>query len=286
VTEDSEVKKQRPDLYTEDELVELIRAAEERGDEAEAERWQDIFASRNNEKYERTDMAEDERDSQVSDGPPKAVKVNYQGNSQKDKKEVKEESKPKMKSVVHGKVTERKPGLGKRIKETFLGGESLQTVLENVVVDVVVPQVKDLMFDFVSTTVQRKLFGTSRNIRSGSSSSPVTKINYGAFSNSNNRSSSPAGRAGESDAPKTQRSSNAYENLVFENRGDAESVIDALAAAIDQYNVVTLSDLYEVIGHTGKYTDEKYGWDTMVGAHVARVRDGFLLELPRPKFLE
>jgi hypothetical protein len=282
--EDSEVKKQRPDLYTEDEMLELIDAAETSGNDAEADMWRDRLAARNNEKYERTDMAEDERESQVTDGPPKTPKMDYKSNSNKSKTEAKQEvAKPKVQKVVHGNVSERKPGLGKRIKETFLGGESLQTVLENVVVDVVVPQVKDLMFDFVSTTIQRKLFGTSRPLRGNGNSSPITKVNYGNFSRSG---SNPAGRAGEADQKQSARSSNAWENLVFDNRGDAEAVIDALVAAIEQFQVVALSDLYEMIGHTGKYTDEKYGWDTMVGAHVARVRDGFLLELPRPKFLD
>jgi hypothetical protein len=280
------VKKQRPELYTENELFELISEAEATGRDADIELWQDELARRNNEKYERTNMAEDERDSQVSDGPPKAPKVNYQGNSNKDKAEEKKDvAKPKVQKVVHGNVTERKPGLGKRIKDTFLGGEDIQTVLENVVVDVVVPQVKDLMFDFVSTTVQRKLFGTSRPIRTGNTSgNGGAKINYGGMFNGNSQQN-PAGRAGQAEPAKTSRTSKAYENLVFDNRGDAESVIDALATAIDQYNVVTLSDLYEMIGHTGKYTDEKYGWDTMVGATVHRVRDGFLLQLPEPKFL-
>ena len=50
---------------------------------------------------------------------------------------------------------------------------------------------------------------------------------------------------------------------------------------IDRYEVVSVADLYELVGITGNYTDNKYGWTNIRNAEVVRVRDGYVLKLPK-----
>lgn len=50
---------------------------------------------------------------------------------------------------------------------------------------------------------------------------------------------------------------------------------------IDTYGMVSVADLYDLVGINGSYTDNKYGWTHLRSADVQRVRDGYLLKLPK-----
>jgi hypothetical protein len=69
-------------------------------------------------------------------------------------------------------------------------------------------------------------------------------------------------------------------------RVEAEEVIDRLFDVVSRYETATVADLYEMVGVTGNYTDDKWGWTDLRGASVQRVRNGYLLDLPRPEPLD
>lgn len=50
---------------------------------------------------------------------------------------------------------------------------------------------------------------------------------------------------------------------------------------IDTYGLASVADLYDLVGKTCEYTDNNYGWNDIRSAAVVRVRDGYLLKLPR-----
>ena len=77
-----------------------------------------------------------------------------------------------------------------------------------------------------------------------------------------------------------------YEDVVLDNRGDAEDVLLEMESILDEYHMVRVSDLYELVGITGKWTDNKYGWTDLRTARVDHVRDGYLIRLPRAKPLD
>jgi hypothetical protein len=54
---------------------------------------------------------------------------------------------------------------------------------------------------------------------------------------------------------------------------------------IEKYETVSVADLYELLGVTSSYTDEKWGWVDLREATIRRVRDGYLLDLPKPESL-
>lgn len=72
-----------------------------------------------------------------------------------------------------------------------------------------------------------------------------------------------------------------FDNVVFETRGDAESVIDQLEDILDTYGFVTVADLYELSGMTYKHGDNHYGWTNLKTVRVLQVRNGWVLDLPR-----
>ena len=50
---------------------------------------------------------------------------------------------------------------------------------------------------------------------------------------------------------------------------------------MEEYGIVRVADLFDLVGITGDYTDNKYGWTNIRSAEVVRVRDGYKIKMPR-----
>ena len=50
---------------------------------------------------------------------------------------------------------------------------------------------------------------------------------------------------------------------------------------IDTYGSVSVADMYDLVGMSCNYTDNKYGWTNLRNAEPVRVRDGYLLKMPK-----
>lgn len=210
--------------------------------------------------------------------------MDYPGNSN-NKKEPAARTE-KVEKIITGEVVMRKPSLGKRAREIFIGGDA-QSVWAYVAYDILIPAVKDTLSDAVSMGIERMLFGDSRSpsSRRRGSSTPTGYgyTNYSSYSKGGSRyQSKDDGRQ----VSKRARASHNFDEIILETRVEAETVIERLDDLCDRYGQASVSDLYELVGVVGDYTDEKYGWQDMRGADVSRVRDGYLLNLPRPEVLD
>ena len=72
-----------------------------------------------------------------------------------------------------------------------------------------------------------------------------------------------------------------YDDIILDTRREAEEVLDRMQDLIDSYGMVSVADLYDLVGINGSYTDNKYGWTHLRSTDVQRVRDGYLLKLPK-----
>lgn len=206
----------------------------------------------------------------------------FPGNSQFAVKPKADAPEPKkVERVVDSEVVRRKKPLGKRFSETFLGGDA-KGVAQYVMFDVLIPAAKDTVADAVSQGIERMLFGEARSAsrrtgRRGPSGAGF--VNYGRIS-----STGPFG--GTREEPRTlsraSRANHQFDEIILATRVEAEEVIDRLYDLISKYESATVSDLYDLLGITGSYTDAKWGWTDFRGAGVQRVRDGYLLNLPKP----
>lgn len=69
----------------------------------------------------------------------------------------------------------------------------------------------------------------------------------------------------------------------FENKTDAENVLDNMHNIIKNFSVCTLADLHDLIGVSSSYDDHKKGWVFLLGVTVKELPHGaFVLELPSP----
>lgn len=187
---------------------------------------------------------------------------------------------PRIEKVIEGNVTTRKPSVGRRFKETFAGEDS-SSVWEYVLLDVLVPAVKDMVVDAGQQALEKLIFGEARpgNRRSFSRAAPSSNghISYNGVSKVGTR---PDPRR---ELSRSARSAHTFDDIVFEQRHQATDVLDKLYETLEKYDLVTVQDLYDACGITSSFTDAKYGWDSLSGSGVDRVRGGYLLRLPKPE---
>lgn len=70
--------------------------------------------------------------------------------------------------------------------------------------------------------------------------------------------------------------------IELETKADAEGVLAKLQQHIKEYDVVTVEDLYSVLGVSATYVDSKYGWTDLDETTLKRTRGGYALLLPKP----
>lgn len=208
----------------------------------------------------------------------KKPKTDYASNSEKSKASGEAPAdRPQIKQIASATV--RKKSLGGKFKETFIG-DSASSVGQYVLFDVIVPRVKDLLFDIIVGGSERSLFGTSsRSSRgSGSRSQLVNKTDYRGISNNNTRPEREISTRG--------RATHNFEEINIVSRGEAEQVLDTLLELIDQYDSATVADLYSAVGISTDHTDLKFGWTDLTEARITPARGGgYILELPRAEAL-
>ena len=73
--------------------------------------------------------------------------------------------------------------------------------------------------------------------------------------------------------------------MLITNRADAEDVLDRLRDLINQFDVATVADFKELLGITGDFTDNTWGWDDLRSAGIRAVRGGYVIDLPRTQAL-
>ena len=194
----------------------------------------------------------------------------YKSNSHRSK-EGKTEAltdRKKVEKVVHGKVrTKPKSGVSK-ITDIFIS-EDAANVKSYIVMDVLVPAVKKAISDIVRDGIDMILYGESRGRRNSSVSNYVS---YRDYSRSDDRDRFRDSRS---------RSMYTHDDIILDSRGEAEEVLSQMDNLIDMYGNVSVADLYDLVGKSSEYTDNKYGWTNIRNAEPIHVRDGYMLKLPK-----
>lgn len=216
--------------------------------------------------------------------PEDVVPVNLDSNSNSKRTTRREEPKERRKldRVTTSDVIKRREPLGKRLASAFTTAD-LQSVTSYIVMDVLIPSAKNTISDMVSEGIERFLFGESRG--RGSKSYYTPRISYNRPTTSYDRVSRDRDDR-HRELSYRGRATHNFDEIILQNRGEAEEVIDSLFDLLNQFDCATVADLYDLVGVTSKFTDNKWGWTNLEGAKVLRVRQGYLLDLPRPEPLD
>jgi hypothetical protein len=184
--------------------------------------------------------------------------------------------------VTSGEPVRRKKSLRKQFSETFVAGDA-KSAVSYVLLDVLLPAAKDMIVEAGSQGIEKLIFGDSSRRRGARSpvAGPTGYVSY-------NRLSSSMGGGSRLPGPqramsRAARGRHNFDEIVLEQRTEAEEVIDRLFDLVSRYEQATVADLYELVGLQSTHTDHKWGWEDLHGAGVTRVRGGYLLDLPEPE---
>jgi hypothetical protein len=85
--------------------------------------------------------------------------------------------------------------------------------------------------------------------------------------------------------PRLSREDKVLQNtgvIEIDSRAEAEEILAALNAAIDQFDAVSLAEFYQMVRMTPDHTDYKFGWEDLGGAKIVHSRGAYYLDLPKP----
>lgn len=210
---------------------------------------------------------------EINDFEPNSHKYNEQ--------KALEAERPKIEAVATGTTSKRKRSLFRRFADTFFT-EDVGDVKTYILYDVVIPAIKENVADIINSAVSMIFFGEAfRRSRKQAGSSTGSKINYGSYFNSGERRE-------RMPAYNRSRIAHNFEDVVFDNRADAESVLDGMIEILNsEYRQVSVADFYDLAGISTSFTDNKYGWTDLRGSRVTGSPSrGYIIELPRCVTLE
>jgi hypothetical protein len=202
----------------------------------------------------------------------------YQGNSKKN--ESKGAPPPKdLGKVVTGEVIVKPKSLTSRIKSLFFGGD-VDSAARYVTSEVLLPALRNLVVDTISRGADRLVYGDS-GYRRRAPTGYAPRVQY---NNPINRAASrtaylpdqrPVDRWSRGNA-----SSKSFDNVIVGTKEEADTVVENLINVVEMYEVVSVADLYELLGLASTHVDNKWGWTHLGSIEVQQVREGWRIEFP------
>lgn len=179
--------------------------------------------------------------------------------------------KKKVDKVVSGNVRTQKKTKATKLADIFIA-DDMDSVGKYIFSEVLIPSLKKTLADAVKTGIDKLLYGDGAADISASRT-PASKISYSNYYTNNSSI--------RRDVVSPSEETYDYNNIILASRGDAEAVLMGMDDIIAKYEIVSVADLYDLVGITGKYTDYKYGWSDIRSARIERVRDGYRIRMPK-----
>lgn len=193
--------------------------------------------------------------------------------SAKKDTEEKKSSGKKVEQITKGSVKSKKKSGFRKFMDAFIQ-EDAGTVKNYIWNDVLVPAVKKTFSDTVTNALDMFLWGKNGGRRPRGN---AERISYRSYYDR------PGVGLRESD--RRQRSYD-YDDVILDSREEADEVLARMDELLQDYKMVSVADFYDLVGITGKTTDNRYGWTDLRNASVVRDRDGYLIKLPRAEALD
>lgn len=191
--------------------------------------------------------------------------MEYVNNSYKNRDD---NNRPQVNKVIRGDITESKKSIGRKIREAFTS-EDRKSIGEYIIFDVIIPAVKNTISDLTIGAVDMWLFGDSKHSRASKNG---VRTAYNTIYARDPRTVSNA---------QAHKDIYDYNEIILDNRGDAELVLDQMIDILEEYKSVSVAELYDLVGLPSDYTDQNYGWKSLATACVERRNNGYLIKLPK-----
>lgn len=185
--------------------------------------------------------------------------------------------KKKIKKVTRGRLLRKKKSIGSNLAQTFFG-EDTKSVGSYILWDVLIPAAKNTIQEMVASGIEMLLFGETRvSGRRRDRDRDRSIVSYDRMHHSS--------RSRNDEPRRYARPSNRYDfdEIIFETGEEAADVLAGLEDLIKDYNQASVADFYELAGvPDSQWTDNKWGWDDLKRTRCLRVRNGYIIDLPRP----
>ena len=185
-----------------------------------------------------------------------------------------------IKPVVKGKVSVKEKSTGRKILDSF-AVEDTKTIGWSILDELIIPTIKDLLFDIFTGGLSMRFYGGNKGHRGGYRTSrfDTGHRDYQSITYRRGRD-----RGYERERPiERKESGNEFE---FETRAEAAEVLRHMMLILEQYEVVSVDDLYELMDITGTYIDSEWGWTNLAKADIYPYKQGWVLSLPKAKSIK
>lgn len=181
------------------------------------------------------------------------------------------ENEKRAQAIVKSKNVKTKKNEVRKFKDVFVA-EDVNNVKSYILDDLLIPTVKNLFVDMVQNSIEMLILGGRRG--GSGRRSTVDHVSYRDYYSDRRRDR-------DYDRGSKSRSSFDYDDIIFESRGAAEAVLDEMDRIIRKYGFVRVLDLYDMCELTAPYTAQDYGWMSISRAEVTRVRNGYIIKMPK-----
>lgn len=203
---------------------------------------------------------------------------NFPSNSDKSKRESEQH---KFSPVIpEGSSRVMKGKIPKKISNTFFKND-INDVKSYIVTDVLIPAAKNLIFSTISNSLSMLMFGEVRNnpltgfTRQSDGVGRISRTSYSKFYD-------------QRETIRDERITRGYEydELSYNTREEADTVLAEMDDALYRYGVVSIFDMYDFSHLTAPFTYQDYGWTNLRSAKVIDFvdEDGYVryaIDLPR-----
>ena len=187
------------------------------------------------------------------------------------------QKKKQITKVTKGVVKRKKKNEMSKLGSVLIS-EDASKVKSYILMDVLVPTIKKAISDIVKNGVDMILYG---EVGQSKKRTYASTVSYRDYYDNGSRSVS---RFDDSSRSRV-RAGYSFDDVILETRGEAEEVLSSMDELIELYGYVSVADMYDLVGISCEYTDNKYGWKNIRTAEPVRVRDGYMLKLPRASLL-
>lgn len=183
------------------------------------------------------------------------------------------QKKKQITKVTKGVVKTKKKNEMSKLGGMFIS-EDASKVKSYILMDVLVPTIKKAIHDIVTNGADMILYGEVGQSKKRTYASTVSYRDY--YDNGGR------GASRFDDPPRARtRAGYSFDDIILETRGEAEEVLLSMDELIETYGSVSVADMYDLVGISCEYTDNKYGWKNIRTAEPVHVRGGYMLKLPR-----
>lgn len=170
----------------------------------------------------------------------------------------------------------RKQPVSRKFMETFIQGNA-RDVWSSMIWQTFFPNLRDNVADAVHDGIDM-LFsgnGNSGGYRRG------PRRHTGNNITRHNPDKALGGHAPERFSRDDRRNHN-LGTIEIDSRAEAEEVLNSMNATIDQYDLVSLAEFYQLVQISPETTDFGWGWEDLGGAKIIASRGSYYLDLPSP----